>query len=78
MDNVLENTLENTVVGGDSMNVADVGSLTSALGEEITASNMFSTLTPFVSIIGVMILVSLAFYFLRKIIKKASKGKAGI
>lgn len=79
MDNTLENTLENTVIGGgDTMNTASAATLATTLQDQITASNMFSTLTPFVTIIGTMILVSLAFYFLRKIIKKASKGKAGI
>lgn len=75
----MNDTLENTVVGGgEVMNVTDASTLVTELGQQITAANMFKTLTPFVSIIGVMILVSLAFYFLRRIIKKASKGKAGI
>ena len=75
----MNNTLENIVVGGgEVMNTTDVASLTSALGQEITAANMFSSLTPFVPIIGVIFVVSLSFYFLRRILKKGSHARTGM
>ena len=74
MNDITEN-ITNSVGGGDSMNTADAASLVTALEGEVTASHLFGTLTPFVGIIGVMILVSLSFYFVRKIVKGAGKGK---
>lgn len=47
-----------------------------ALSTAFTATTIWAAITPFIPVICTIALVSLGIYFFRKIVKKASKGKA--
>lgn len=49
-----------------------------ALQNGLTADAMWGAITPFIGVIVAITLVSLSIYFMRRITKKASKGKGGM
>lgn len=50
----------------------------SQLTTGITVDTLFSVVSNVIPFVIVMVMASFGFYVLRKVIKKASKGKAGI
>lgn len=50
----------------------------SALESGLTADAIWGAITPFLGVIITVTLVSLGIYFIRRIIKKAGKGKGGM
>lgn len=50
----------------------------SALETGLTADAIWGAITPFLGVIITVTLVSLGIYFIRRIIKKAGKGKGGM
>lgn len=49
-----------------------------ALQNGLSADAMWGAITPFIGVIVAITLVSLSIYFMRRITKKASKGKGGM
>jgi hypothetical protein len=49
-----------------------------ALSTAFTADNIWDQVTPFIPVIGVITLAALGIYFVRRITKKASRGKGGM
>ena len=62
--------------------IADVAAgmegITSQLTSGITVDTLFSVVSEIIPFVIVMVMASFGFYVLRKVIKKASRGKAGI
>lgn len=50
----------------------------SALESGLTADAIWGAITPFIGVIITVTLVSLGIYFIRRIVKKAGKGKGGM
>lgn len=50
----------------------------SALQEGLTADTIWAAITPFIPVIITVTLVSLGIYLIRRIVKKAGKGKGGM
>lgn len=50
----------------------------SALETGLTADAIWGAITPFLPVIITVTLVSLGIYFIRRIVKKAGKGKGGM
>lgn len=50
----------------------------SALEAGLTADAIWGAITPFIGVIITVTLVSLGIYFIRRIVKKAGKGKGGM
>lgn len=49
-----------------------------ALESGLTADTIWAAITPFIPVIVTVTLVSLGIYLIRRIIKKAGKGKGGM
>lgn len=49
-----------------------------ALESGLTADAIWGAITPFIGVIITVTLVSLGIYFIRRIVKKAGKGKGGM
>lgn len=49
-----------------------------ALQNGFTADAIWGAITPFIGVVVTITLVSLSIYFMRRITKKASKGKGGM
>lgn len=49
-----------------------------ALQTAFTPDAIWGTIAPFIPVIGTITLVSLGIYIMRKIVKKAGKGKGGM
>ena len=49
-----------------------------ALSQGLTADAIWGAITPFIPVVIVVTLASLGVYFMRRITKKASKGKGGM
>ena len=49
-----------------------------ALEAGLTADAIWGAITPFIGVIITVTLVSLGIYFIRRIVKKAGKGKGGM
>ena len=49
-----------------------------ALQDGFTADAIWGAITPFIGVVVTITLVSLSIYFMRRITKKASKGKGGM
>lgn len=50
----------------------------SALQQAFTADTIWGAITPFIPVIASITLVSLGIYLIRRIVKKAGKGKGGM
>lgn len=48
-----------------------------ALTTELSAANLWGAIAPIAPLIGILVLVGLGIYILRKNLKRASKGKGG-
>lgn len=55
-----------------------VAGATAALEAALTADAIWGAITPFIPVVVTVTLVSLSIYFIRRITKKASKGKGGM
>lgn len=55
-----------------------VSAAATALQNGLTADAIWSSITPFIPVVIAVTLVSLSIYFIRRITKKASKGKGGM
>lgn len=49
-----------------------------ALQSGLTADAIWGAITPFIGVVVTITLASLSIYFMRRITKKASKGKGGM
>lgn len=49
-----------------------------ALQTAFTADTIWAAITPFIPVIATITLVSLGIYLIRRIVKKAGKGKGGM
>lgn len=49
-----------------------------ALEAALTADAIWGAITPFIPVVVAVTLVALSIYFIRRITKKASKGKGGM
>lgn len=56
---------------------ANVQSIATSLGTEITAENLWAGVVPFAGILGALVVFSFCYRVFRKLISKAGKGKAG-
>lgn len=57
---------------------AGAASAASALQSGFTADAIWGSINPFIGVVVTITLVSLSIYFMRRITKKASKGKGGM
>lgn len=55
-----------------------VAGAASALESNLTADAVWNSITPFIPIVVTVTLISLSVYIIRRITKKASKGKGGM
>lgn len=55
-----------------------VSGAVSALQSNLTADAVWGAITPFIPIVVTVSLIALSVYIIRRIIKKASKGKGGM
>lgn len=65
----------NLTIFGDATGQAAAAT---ALSEGLTADAIWNAITPFLPVVIVITLASLGVYFMRRITKKASKGKGGM
>lgn len=50
----------------------------SALESAFTADTVWAAITPFIPVVATVTLIALGIYFIRRIVKKVSKGKGGM
>ena len=55
-----------------------VNAAVSALEAELTADAVWGAITPFIPVVVTVSLIALSVYIIRRIIKRASKGKGGM
>lgn len=55
-----------------------VSAAATALQNGLTADAIWGAITPFIPVVIVVTLAALSIYFIRRITKKASKGKGGM
>ena len=55
-----------------------VENMATALGNNINSEAMFSNVSTLIPVIGGVLIFSFTYYIVRRIVKKAQKGKAGI
>lgn len=55
-----------------------VNGAVSALEQNLTADAVWGAITPFIPIVITVSLIALSVYIIRRIIKRASKGKGGM
>ena len=67
--------MEGLVIFGESTGAAGAAA---ALEAGFTADAIWGAITPFIGVVITITLVSLSIYFMRRITKKASKGKGGM
>lgn len=67
--------MESVLVFGEG--AGSTGAVT-ALQTAFTVDTIWGAITPFIPVIATITLVSLGIYFVRRIVKKASKGKGGM
>ena len=67
--------MEGLLIFGDATGAAGAAA---ALEAGLTADAIWGAITPFLGVVITVTLVSLSVYFMRRITKKASKGKGGL
>lgn len=67
--------MQGLVLFGDATGAAGAAA---ALEAGFTADAIWGAITPFIGVVITITLVSLSIYFMRRITKKASKGKGGM
>ena len=60
------------------MAATGVSDAVTALQTNLTADAVWGAITPFIPIVVTVSLIALSVYIIRRIIKKASKGKGGM
>lgn len=68
--------MEGVLVFGEGAN-GSAGAVT-ALQTAFTPEAIWGTISPFIPVIGTITLVALGIYIMRRIVKKAGKGKGGM